>query len=268
LSKKRILVTGAGSGFGEGAALGLAQNGHEVIAGVQIWPQATSLRQKVKSIGLSNLRVEKLDLLHPYDVANALKWDVDILFNNAGMGENGPISEIPIDLVRRTFETNVFAPLELTQKFIRKWVDEKRPGKVVFTSSVAGLISAATGLAPYFASKHALQCLAESLQEELKPFNIQVQTINPGAFLTGFNETMAESVFHWQDDTRNFIKRADIQRFFEFLGGNDFQSNPKEMIDAMVSIVPADAGLFRNVVPKSVEEFVKTDQKEAWGKRM
>jgi short-subunit dehydrogenase len=81
---------------------------------------------------------------------------------------------------------------------------------VVFTSSVAGL-------APYFASKHALQCIAESLQEELKPFNIQVQTVNPRASLTGFNETMAESVFHWQDDTRNFTNRADIQKFFDFL---------------------------------------------------
>ncbi len=268
MSKKRILITGAGSGFGEGASFGLAKNGHEVIAGVQIWPQVTSLRQKVKSLGLSNLRVEKLDLLHPYDVANALKWDIDILFSNAGLGENGPVCEIPVDLVRRTFETNVFAPLELAQKFIRKWVDEKRPGKVVFTSSVAGLISAFRGQASYFASKHALQCIAESLQEELQPFNIQVQTINPGAFLTGFNETVAESAFHWQDDTRNFIKRADIQKFFDFLGDENFQRGPKEMVDAMVSIVPADTGLFRNVVPKADEEFVKTNQREAWEKRM
>jgi hypothetical protein len=44
MSKKRILITGAGSGFGEGAAIGLAQNGHDVIAGAQIWPQVTSLR--------------------------------------------------------------------------------------------------------------------------------------------------------------------------------------------------------------------------------
>ena len=69
-------------------------------------------------------------------------------------------------------------------------------------SSVAGLISGSRGQASYIASKHALQCIAESLQEELQPFNIQVQTINPGAFLTGFNETLAESAFQWQDDTR------------------------------------------------------------------
>ena len=125
----------------------------------------TSLRQKVKALGLNNLRVEKLELLHPYDVANALKWDIDILFSNAGIGENGPVCEIPVDLVRRTFESNVFAPLELAQKFIRKWIDQKRPGKVVFTSSVAGLLTPAPGLAPYAASKHALQCIAECFSE-------------------------------------------------------------------------------------------------------
>jgi NAD(P)-dependent dehydrogenase (short-subunit alcohol dehydrogenase family) len=157
-----------------------------------------------------------------------------------------------------------FAPLELAQKFIRKWVDQKRPGKVVFTSSVAGLITPPPGLALYFASKHALQCVAESLQQELKPFQIQVQTINPGAFLTGFNETMTESAFHWQDDSRNFIKRADIRKYFEFFGDEDLRRDPKEVIEAMVSIVPADTGLFRNVVPKAEEEFVKENQKEAW----
>ena len=86
--------------------------------------------------------------------------------------------------------------------------------------------------------------------------------------MIGFNETMAESVFQWQDDSRNFIKRAEIQKFFDFLGTGNFQRDPKEVIDAMVSIVPADAGLFRNVVPKAEEEFVKTNQKEAWEKRM
>jgi len=107
VSKKRILITGADSGFGEGAAISLAQNGHDVIAGAQIWPQVTSLRQKVKSRGLNNLRVEKLDLLHPYDVDHALKWDIDILFSNAGIGENGPICEFrSISSARRLRSTS------------------------------------------------------------------------------------------------------------------------------------------------------------------
>jgi NADP-dependent 3-hydroxy acid dehydrogenase YdfG len=68
-----ILITGAGSGFGEGTALGLAQKGHNVIAAVQTWPQVTALRGKADSLGLKTLTVEKLDLLDAYDVTNALK---------------------------------------------------------------------------------------------------------------------------------------------------------------------------------------------------
>ncbi len=121
-TKKTILITGAGSGMAEGVAIGLAKLGHKIIAGVQISPQVTALRRKAAELGLEqHLRVEKLDLLDPFDVDNALKWDIDILFNHAGIGESGPISEIPLALVRSNYETNVFAPLVLTQRFIAKW---------------------------------------------------------------------------------------------------------------------------------------------------
>ena len=59
---KTILITGAGSGFGEGAAIGMARKGHNVIATVQFSPQVTPLRENSKPLGLSNLRVERLDL--------------------------------------------------------------------------------------------------------------------------------------------------------------------------------------------------------------
>jgi short-subunit dehydrogenase len=65
------------------------------------------------------LHVEKLDLLDPYDVKQASLWDFDILVKNAGIGEGGPIAEIPLDLVRRNFEVNVFAPLAFTQQVVR-----------------------------------------------------------------------------------------------------------------------------------------------------
>jgi NADP-dependent 3-hydroxy acid dehydrogenase YdfG len=77
----QILITGAGSGFGEGTALGLAQKGHSVIAAVQTWPQVTTLREKARSLGLKTLKVEKLDLLDRYDVAHTLKIKFDILVN-------------------------------------------------------------------------------------------------------------------------------------------------------------------------------------------
>jgi hypothetical protein len=80
---------------------------------------------------------------------------------------------------------------------------------------------------------------------------------------------MTESGFHWQDDSKNFIKRADILKLFDAsIGHEEARLDPKEMIDAMVSIVPDDAGKFRNVVPKTAEEFLKAHQKEAWENRI
>jgi NAD(P)-dependent dehydrogenase (short-subunit alcohol dehydrogenase family) len=258
--KKRILITGAGSGFGEGAAIGLAKNGHTVIAGVHIWPQATKLRKKAKELELTNLRVEKLDILDTVDVTNAVHWDIDILVNNAAIGFTGPLAEIPLELVRRTFETNVFAGLQLAQKFIRKFVDEKRAGKIVFTSSIAGLHST-QWLGPYCASKHALECIAETLHAELKPFNIQVQTINPGPYRTGFNDTMAETALHWMDE-KNFNNKAAVEKSLRSIF--EHQRDPQEVIDAMIAIIPQDTGKFRNVVPKELEEYLKEKQASAW----
>lgn len=262
---KTILITGAGSGLGEGTAIGLARLGHKVIAGVQISPQVTTLRQKVEQLGLEdNIRVEKLDVLDAYDVQYALTWDIDILLNNAGIGEAGPVFEIPVDLVRRNFETNVFAPLHLTQGFIRKFIEQKKPGKIVFTSSMGGLFTPA-GYGIYVSTKHALEAIAEALHDELSAYNIKVQTINPGAYLTGYNETMADNPFRWLDDSKNFTKRADMRAVFDsLLGTPQGRLNPEEMIDAMIGIVPADTGKFRNVVPKFVEDMLKDHQLKAW----
>lgn len=262
---KRILITGAGSGFGEGVALGLAQQGHEVIATTQIWPQVTKLQEKADALGITNMRIEKIDILDPYDVDTAAKWDIDILVNNAAIGFTGPIAEIPIDLVQTNFETNVFATLNFTQQFIRNFVDEKRAGKIVFISSIAGLLSA-PGYGSYCATKHALEALAESLYIELQPFNIQVQTINPGAFKTGFNEGMAKTASHWMNDDENFIKESETEKMFSYI--LDQQMDPQIAINAMIEIIPADAGKFRNVIPQVAELLIKKIQKDAWDRMM
>ena len=265
---KSILITGAGSGFGEGAAIGLAQKGHNVIATTQISPQVTPLRHKAEALGLTNLRVEKLDLHDPYDVAYAQSWDIDVLFNNAGTGECGPVSEIPIDLVRRNYETNVFAPLVLTQGFVKRWVAEKKKAKIVFTSSMGGLFTP-PGYAVYTSTKHALEGIAEALRQELAPFGIKVQTINPGAYLTGYNETMADTPFRWLDDSKNFTKRAEMRAVFDsLLGTAEGRLDPAEMIEAIIQIVPSDEGKFRNVIPQFVEDLVKKDQADKWAAQL
>ena len=126
---------------------------------------------------------------------------IDVLWNNAGRGEAGPVWEIPVDLVRQNYEVNVFLPLVLTQGVVQKWVANKKKGKVVFTSSMGGLFTPANwGI--YVSTKHALEAIAEAMQQELAPYGIKVQTINPGAYYTGYNETMADNPFRWLDDTQ------------------------------------------------------------------
>jgi NAD(P)-dependent dehydrogenase (short-subunit alcohol dehydrogenase family) len=234
------------------------------MATVQVSPHVTPLREKAKALGLANLRVERLDLTDPYDVAHAQSWEIDVLWNNAGMGEAGPVFEIPMGLIRRNYEVNVFLPIQLTQGFVRKWIAAKRQGKIVFTSSMGGLFTPANW-GVYVSTKHALESVAEALQQELKPHGIKVQTINPGAYFTGYNETMADAPFRWLDDSRNITRRAALRDEFDaFLQAPMGHLDAREMIDRMVEIVPADNGRFRNVVPKSVEDMLKVHQVDAW----
>jgi NAD(P)-dependent dehydrogenase (short-subunit alcohol dehydrogenase family) len=265
---KTILITGAGSGFGEAAAIGLAKKGHNIIATAQISPQVAALRREAAARGLKNFRAEKLDLFDPYDVEQAHTWDIDVLWNNAGMGEGGPVSEIPIDLVRHNYEANVFRPIVLTQGFIKGWVAAKKKAKIVFTSSMGGLFTPA-GFGVYVSTKHALESVAEAMQQELEPFGIKVQTINPGAYLTGYNETMADTAFRWLDDSKNFTKRAALRATFDsLLGTPQGRLDPEEMVARMIEIVPADTGKFRNVCPQFVEDMLKKSQLEAWDRKI
>ncbi|ACB96115.1 SDR family NAD(P)-dependent oxidoreductase [Beijerinckia indica] len=85
-----------------------------MIAGCQIWPQVWELRKAAKNEGIE-IQVIKLDVLNEIDRTNALGLEIDVLFNNAGIMESGPIAEIPMSVFRSVFETNVFAALELAQ---------------------------------------------------------------------------------------------------------------------------------------------------------
>lgn len=258
MTKRRILITGAGTGFGRDAALQLAEKGHEVIAAVHHEDQIAEMKQATAAQGVI-LRVEKLDLLSVADRSAALQWDVDVLVNNAAVGEGGPIAEIPVDLVRNLFEVNVFTTLALTQGIVKQMVKRGR-GRVIFVSSVAGLLSGPY-LGAYGASKHAIEAIAESMHAELAPHGIQVATINPGPYGTGFNDRMIENAQRWYDPKRNFTRPQDLatlqQRFAR-------QFDPGELVERMVELVESDAGLYRNVHPKEFEEMVRNHEREAW----
>ena len=99
---KTILITGAGSGLNNGAALELARRGHDVIACVEIYPQVRALEIQAKALGVS-LRIEKIDVTEEGDRRRAASWDIDVLVNGAGIIEGGAIVDIPAENMRRQF---------------------------------------------------------------------------------------------------------------------------------------------------------------------
>lgn len=256
--KKRILITGAGTGFGRGAALGLAKKGHDVIAAVYERPQIADIKEEASALGVV-VHAETLDLLSESDRQAALGWDIDVLVNNGAIGESGPISEIPLDLVRRVFDVNVFGTLALTQGIVKLMV-KRGGGRIIFVSSIAGLTTGAY-LGAYSASKRALEAIAEAMHFELAPHGIQVATLNPGPYGTGFNDRMLESRNRWYDPKRNFTHPEDLDglgRRFER------QFDPQALIQTMIELVEADSGRYRNVYPGESEEFVRNREREAW----
>ncbi len=253
---KTILVTGAGSGFGRGVSMGLAKRGHKVIAGCQIWPQVWELRNAAKADGLE-LEVIKLDVLNDIDRGNALSRDIDVLLNNAGIMESGPMVEIPMSVFRSVFETNVFAALELAQGFARAMV-KRGGGRIVWTSSVAGLAKVPFDGA-YAASKHAVEGICSAMHDELKPYNVEVLTVNPGAFRTGFNDTGMESMDQWWNQGERVVAHWPVREL-------NNQHDPAEMIEAIIEVIEAEHPSYRTVRPASSEDMVRKDQADAWNR--
>ncbi|UTR12810.1 SDR family oxidoreductase [Evansella sp. LMS18] len=257
---KTIFITGAGTGLGKGTALGLAKEGHRVIATVEIFPQVTALREAAEAEGV-DIEVFKMDITDPEDQALMHKYDFDIFVANAAINEGGPISEVPVDKLREIMEVNVFSTLETAQIAAEKFV-EKRSGKIVFLSSMAGLMASAyTGL--YAASKHALEAIAKTMKEEMEHFGVQVATINPGPFNTGFNDRAAEAKWRWYHEDIHFSPKEEMQKVDE---GMSDQFDPEDMIAKMVEVIPKDSHKFRTAYPPETEKQMKEEEAENWEK--
>lgn len=257
---KTILITGAASGFGKIAAFDLAKKGHKVIATAEVYPQMSDLIRDAKEAGIE-LTADKLDVTNSRDIEYIVnKYDIDILISNAGIMEGGPIAEQPLDLIRYMFDVNVFGGLQLSQGFIKKWIDNKKAAKIVFTTSMGGLWTVPY-VAAYCASKHAMEAIAEGLKTELAAFNIKIATCNPGVFGTGFNDRGVDSIFRWYDPAKNFTSPAAFDGAADSLKN---QLDPQSMADTIVNVALDDNSYFRNVHPKETEDFIKQLQAEAW----
>jgi len=244
---KTVMITGAGSGFGKGAALALAERGHAVIATTETEEQAAALRAEAPL-----LTVEKLDITTD-DVAKAAEWDLDVLINNAGAGQTGPMADVPIARVRRLFDVNVFGTLAVTQAVLPRMV-ARGSGRIVIMSSISGVLSA-PAFGPYSMTKHALEAMGKAMRGELAGQGIDVCLLNPGPYLTGFNDRMADSMWEWfGDDAVNAASTPLFEMMRDFVK-ND-QRDPIEVVDKMVELTEAETTEEHNFVPPELAAFI------------
>jgi len=240
---KNVMITGAGSGFGKGTALALAARGHHVIATTETEEQATALRAEAPQ-----LTVEKVDITSD-DVDQAALWDLDVLINNAGAGQTGPMADVPIDRVRRLFEVNVFGTLAVTQRVLPRMV-AKGAGRIIIVSSIAGVVSGPS-FGPYSMTKHALEAMGKAMRAELAPQGIDVTLINPGPYLTGFNDRMADSMWEWfGEGSLNAPATPMFQMMRDFV--TQGQMDPAEVVTRLVELTEADTTTENNFVPPEI----------------
>ena len=254
---KKVLVTGAATGLGYGTALQLAEKGFEVIAAVEIYGQVQPLKRDIAVRGLK-VQVEKLDVTVEGDRRKALAWNVDILVNNAGVLEGGSVVDIPGDNMRHEFEVNVIGPLLLTQGIAKQMV-KRGTGRIVWVSSREGLnVNPFTGI--YSASKHAIEAIAETMSMELQEFGIEVATVNPGPFLTGFNDRGFQTWESWEDEPS--------ERLFDYakLAFPRPQFDPAIMITTMTKVAAGEVVGYRNLEPQSMLEETKKNIEAPWTK--
>jgi len=243
---KTILITGAGSGFGRGAAVELARRGHKVIAAVLDDQQAGELANAEPK-----LTVVKLDITKPEDVAKVDQWDLDVFIGNAAIGQTGPLSVLPLERLRAVFEVNVFGTFAITQR-VAQAMRKKRAGRILLVSSIAG-VRAGVGSGPYAMTKHAIQAFGMALRAELKAFDVDVALINPGPYATGFNDRMANNPGPWFDPKTAHpedVKAMDtlVQRIT--VG----QMDPAEVVKRYVELAEAESTELVNFIPPDIVE--------------
>jgi NAD(P)-dependent dehydrogenase (short-subunit alcohol dehydrogenase family) len=243
---KTVMITGAGTGFGRGAALELAKRGHKVIAAVLDEQQAAELKKAEPK-----LEVVRLDITDAEDIAKVDPWQLDVFIANAAMGQTGPLSLIPLERLRAVFEVNVFGTFAITQR-VAQAMRKRRRGRIIVTSSIGG-VRAGVGSGPYTMTKHAIQAFGTALRAELKAFGVDVCLINPGPYATGFNDRMAKNPGPWFD--RKTAAPEDVAVMEQLVQRITVgQLDPADVVKRYVELVEADTTELVNFVPPDIVE--------------
>lgn len=189
-----VLITGATTGIGRATAISMARSGHRVFAtGRRLEAIEAVIRDAGEVAG--SLEAIVLDVTDAASIAAAkaevsLRTEgagVDVLVNNAGFGQVGPVLGVTDAQLRAQYDTNVFGLLAVTRAFAADMV-RRRSGRIVNVSSVGGRLTTPF-MGVYTSTKYALESLSDAMRIELAPFGVTVVVVEPGYIRTKFADT-------------------------------------------------------------------------------
>lgn len=260
------LVTGASSGFGMRASVALAKSGFHVIASMRDPNKREELIQLANAqLVLEHVEILALDVTRPDEIDQAVSGIVDrhgridMLLNNAGYASGGFVEEVASEEWRRQFEVNVFGLIDVTRAVI-PYMRQKKHGRIINVSSISGRFGF-PGLAPYCASKHAVEGFSESLRLELLPFDIHVVLIEPGSYRTSIWEKSIAQVRQHQHSAY----QRQMQRMMEMVEQIQAEAPaPDEVVAAIVHAATSERPRFRYPVGRGVRFTIAAKQWLPW----
>jgi NAD(P)-dependent dehydrogenase (short-subunit alcohol dehydrogenase family) len=186
-----VLITGCSSGIGRATAQRLAREGWKVYATARAPESIADLAQQ----GCETLALDVTDESSMRDAVRTVAeadGAVGVLINNAGYSQSGAVETVPLEAVRRQFETNVFGLIGMCQ-LVLPGMREQHWGRIFNISSMGGRLTFPGG-GVYHATKYAVEALSDALRFEVRGFGVKVILIEPGLITTEFAQTAAASV--------------------------------------------------------------------------
>jgi NAD(P)-dependent dehydrogenase (short-subunit alcohol dehydrogenase family) len=248
----KVLITGTSSGIGFETAILLGRAGHTVYATMRNLERGAALQKVVEKEQLP-ISILRMDVDFDESVAEATSairaqtGCIDVLVNNAGIERAGSIEGLALDDFKATMETNYFGAL----RAIRAWLPDMRKresGCIINVTSVAGRISCSP-LAPYAASKFALEALSEALAQEVKPFHVRVAIVQPGIIDT----PMARRI----EDVPTVAAYPQVRRFGHmFEASLDKPTPPTIVAEKIREIIESGTQKLRHPVGPDAEAFL------------
>ncbi|MFC6259795.1 SDR family NAD(P)-dependent oxidoreductase [Levilactobacillus fujinensis] len=184
-----ILITGASSGMGYAATKLFAERGWQVFAGA---------RRVEKIPQLTNVRALPLDVTDSASNQNFVTTAIteagriDVLLNNAGYGEFGPLEEVSMANVRKQLDTNLLGAAELAQ-FVLPTMRAQGSGRIINNSSIGGDLYSPLG-GWYYVAKHALNTWSDVLDTEIRQFGLRSVVVAPGGTESSWGEIALKNV--------------------------------------------------------------------------